>query len=94
MRASIIFGAVLLSTIGQADGSAWRLPETPAAFHLVGNQSSNSSSNSSNGVHTRVDTYQSDDGRGRRFYQRRVYERFEEPPRRARRWRGPRGDDD
>jgi hypothetical protein len=39
----------------------------------VGNTPSNSSSNSSNGVHTWVDTVITDDARGRRGYERRVY---------------------
>jgi Tfp pilus tip-associated adhesin PilY1 len=64
---------------------------TEADLHLVGNQSSNSSSNSSNGVHTRVDTYHSSDDRGRRYYERRIYrERVDPSPR----WRRGRASDD
>ena len=58
-----------------------------AELHRVGNQSSNSSSNSSNGVHTRVYTYSSDDGRGRRYYERRIYRGRADPPSRWRRGR-------
>jgi hypothetical protein len=50
-----------------------------------GNTSSNSSSNSSTGVHTRVGTIISDDGRGRRIYERREYRGRVEEPRRVRR---------
>jgi hypothetical protein len=38
---------------------------------LAGNTSSNSSSNGSNGLHTRIDTLVSDDDRGRRWAERR-----------------------
>ena len=85
--AGLIF---LLSSLAPAGVSA-----SEPNLHLVGSQSSNSSSNSSGGVHTRVDTYQTEDGRGRRTYERRIYrERIEGPPRRSQRYRGTWHDDD
>jgi hypothetical protein len=94
MRASIIFAAALFAAnAADAGATAWRWSETgDAAVHLTGNQSSNSSSNSSDGIHTRVDTYQTDDGRGRRTYERRIYQRYEYAPPRGRRRGGWRHD--
>jgi hypothetical protein len=60
----------------------------------AGNTSSNSSSNSSNGTHTRVDTVITDDERGRRIYERRVYRsRDRDDDRSRRRWQRVEGDD-
>jgi hypothetical protein len=55
-----------------------------ASAASAGNTSSNSSSNSSNGIHTRVDTITRDDGRGRRYYEERIYRGRTDEPRRSR----------
>jgi hypothetical protein len=86
--------AALALALGSIAAASSVASQSDSGIHLVGNQSSNSSSNSSNGVHTRVDTYQTDDGRGRRTYERRIYRERDEPPRRSRRLRGGWDDDD
>jgi hypothetical protein len=88
MKAWLTFPSLAVLTLGVGATHA-QTTGSEAELHLVGNQSSNSSSNSSNGVHTRVDTYRSDD-RGRRYYERRIYRRVDPPPR----WRRGRGFDD
>ncbi|WP_147022396.1 hypothetical protein [Microvirga aerophila] len=60
----------------------------------AGNTSSNSSSNPSNGVHTRVDTVITDAERGQRVYERRVYRyRDRDDDRSRRRWQRAEDDD-